>query len=100
RIRRFLGPFLVSSACPRPRGAKPESPAENHLEDQMLSAMRDPHSDSGIELPIRPKIQVKCRYNLLLLIAKRIKTGHRSESAVIFQSNINAARQIITGLEI
>jgi len=66
----------------------------------MVSAMCDPHSDSGIELPIRPKIQVKGRYNLLLLIAKRIETGHWSERAIVFQPNVNAARHIITGLEI
>ena len=54
----------------------------------MIRRSRDAHPDAEVKLPIRTKIVIDCRDDLLLLLVNRIKAGDVAGAAVIFQAKL------------
>lgn len=74
--------------------------AQNALQDQAVCTAGHSNSNAEIDLPLRRKIQVDSRKDLLFLLCERVETRNRPESAVVFQAPGDFGREVVTELEI
>src|ERR1035437_2379448 len=63
-----------------------ETVADNRLDQQVIRRLRHAHSDTQIEFPLFPEIDIHPWQELLLLIAHRVPAGNRAVGAVILQA--------------
>lgn len=63
--------------------------ADDHLQDEVVSASGQTNADSEVEFPLGRDIQIDGREDLVLLFARRIKTANRADGAVVFNSAID-----------
>ena len=77
-----------------------EAIAENHFGNQMIRGMREADTEAEIDFPIRGKIQVDGREDLMLLLSGGKKIRGRTDGAVVFESAGDFFREIVTELEI
>ena len=75
-----------------------ESPAEDALDDQMVSGSGRADPNSEVEFPLRPQIEINGREQLLLLILQRIEAVQRSGGCVVFQPCGNSFCEIVADL--
>src|SRR5207302_668574 len=84
---------------PRPP-SEIEAIAENHFGDQMVCGMGHSHAEAEIDFPIRRKIKVDRREDLVLLLAGGKKIRGRAHCAVVLESPGDFFREIIAELEV
>src|SRR5437870_4416974 len=75
-----------------------KAPAQNQFGDQAVGAMVDADPHAKVEFPLGRKVQIDDWDDLMLLIAKFVKTRHAAQRAVIFHAEGNPARQLVAQL--
>ena len=83
-----------------PPPSEMEAIAENHFGDQMVCGMGHAHAEAEIDFPIRRKIKVDRREDLVLLLAGRKKIRGRAHRAVVLESPGDFFGEIIAELEV
>src|SRR5215831_12090814 len=80
--------------------AKLKTPSNDCFEDQVVSAPGHADADTEIELPFGRYVQIDRGEDLMSLLARRIETAERAETAVVLQSGIHFFRYRVRDLEI
>ena len=80
--------------------AKREATADDHFQDEVISASSQADANTKIKLPLWRHIEINCREDLMLLVAHGIKTTERAERAVVFQPAIDLFRKGVCDFEI
>src|SRR5579863_450909 len=77
-------------------GVRPrKAPADDALHDEMISGSGRTHTDSKIEFPLRPEVDVNTGEKLLLLISRWIEAGERAVGCVVLQPAGNLFGEVI-----
>jgi hypothetical protein len=66
-----------------------ETPAYDPLHNQVIGRTGSSHSNSEVDLPLRRKVQIGCEEELLLLIAKRVKSAGISMHPLVLNTGID-----------
>ena len=73
-----------------------ETPPNDALDNEVVGRGGRSYPHSEVELPLRPKIDVDSRKELLLLIMQWIKTGQWSVRSVVLQTAGNPFGDVVT----
>ena len=76
-----------------------ESPADDHLNNQVISALRYANPDPQVELPVRTKVAVDGGKELLLFFAESIEAKDGTDRAVILEPGGYFAREVVAEFE-
>ncbi len=74
--------------------------AKNHLGDQMVCRVRDSDAQAEIDLPLRRKVKVNGRKNLMLLLSGGEKIRARAEGAIIFNTPSDLFSEVVAEFKI
>src|SRR5882672_5314516 len=73
-----------------------ESASKNQLYHEIIGAAGQPNANPEIELPVRRKVQVERREDLVLLLFPIVEVAGRAEGAVILHPDGNELRDVET----
>src|SRR5271165_6894271 len=82
------------------RLAPVESPADDRLEQHMVSAASHANPEPEVDLPLRRHVQIKRRNELLRLITEGIESSDWAKTAVILQPERNDLAEIPRDLRV
>src|SRR3981081_329794 len=77
-----------------------EAPSDDALYNQMIGGVRYIHPHAEINLPLRRKIKVNHRKDLLRLLRSRAEVRDRPKSSIVFETTGDLLREIKTDFRI